>query len=64
MERVLLDRFEKAAKEGEKLPGESPAALAKYVALLQQGIAVQMSGGVRREELLAAIDLAMKAWPE
>jgi hypothetical protein len=39
------------------------AALAKYVATFQQGLAVQMAGGVDRGELLKVVEVALGGWP-
>ena len=64
VEKLLRERFERAKAEGELPADADPAALAKYVAIVQHGIAVQMAGGAKREELLAAADVAMRAWPE
>ncbi|WP_159072264.1 hypothetical protein [Streptomyces sp. CMB-StM0423] len=47
----IRDRFERAVEEGD-LPAESdPALLARYVATLAFGIAVQAASGVPREDL-------------
>jgi AcrR family transcriptional regulator len=62
-EVALRQRFERAVAEGDLPRKSDPAALAKYVATLQHGLAVQMAGGADREELLAAVDVALKAWP-
>lgn len=63
VEKLLRERLERAKREGE-LPMETDAgALAKYLAIVQNGIAVQMAGGAKREELLAAAGVAMRAWP-
>jgi AcrR family transcriptional regulator len=62
-ERALRERFERAVAEGDLPRGSNPAALAKYVATFQHGLAVQSSGGVGREELLAVVDVALRAWP-
>ncbi|HUO10309.1 MAG TPA: TetR/AcrR family transcriptional regulator [Phycisphaerae bacterium] len=63
VESVLRERFERAVMEGDLPRGADAAALAKYVAIVQHGLAVQFSGGAKREELLAAVEVAMRAFP-
>jgi hypothetical protein len=63
-ELLLRRRLQRALAQGDLPAGSSPAALAKYVATLQHGLAVQMAGGATPQELSAAIDIAMQAWPQ
>jgi AcrR family transcriptional regulator len=63
VEKMLRERLERAKREGELPEDADPGALAKYIAIVQHGIAVQMAGGAKREELLAAAEVAMRAWP-
>ena len=37
--------------------------VAKYVATFQHGLAVQLAGGTPREDLRAAVEIALTAWP-
>ena len=60
---ALQKRFERAAAEGETLPGQ-PVDLARYFMTLLNGMAVQSAGGATQEELMQVIDLAMGAWPK
>lgn len=62
-ELALRQRFQRAISEGDLPHDANPAALAKYITTFQHGIAVQLASGARRGELLAAIDVAMRAWP-
>jgi AcrR family transcriptional regulator len=62
MEARLRERFAQAA-EGDLPKGADAAALAKYVATFQQGLAVQMAGGVDRGELLKVVEVALGGWP-
>jgi AcrR family transcriptional regulator len=62
-ESALRERFERAVAEGDLPRNSDPAALAKYIATFQHGLAVQSAGGADREELLAAVDIALRAWP-
>ena len=64
VERVLRERFERAVTEGELRKGTDAAALAKFFATFQNGLAVQLAGGATSEELMAAVEVAMGAWPE
>jgi AcrR family transcriptional regulator len=60
--QVLAERFAEAQAAGE-IPGQDPAALARWVASICQGIAVQAAGGATRAELHAIADQALKGWP-
>jgi AcrR family transcriptional regulator len=62
-ETLLRERFERARAQGDLRPGIDPAALAKYVAAFQQGLAVQAAGGVSSDALLKAVDVALAGWP-
>ncbi len=62
-ERELLERFERAKAAGDLRAEADPAALARYVSTLLQGMAVQASGGATRDELLGVADMALKSWP-
>jgi AcrR family transcriptional regulator len=56
-------RLERAHREGDLPPDSDPAALARFFATLTQGFSVQAAGGATREELEAAVRIAMNAWP-
>jgi AcrR family transcriptional regulator len=62
-ETALRQRFERAIAQRDLPRGSDPAALAKYVTTFQHGLAVQLAGGASRDELLAAVEVAMRAWP-
>jgi AcrR family transcriptional regulator len=62
-EGAIRERFERAQSEGD-LPAEAnPADLARFIATVVRGMAVQASSGASREELEAVIVLALRAWP-
>lgn len=62
-EGTIRERFERAQSEGD-LPAEAnPADLARFIATVVRGMAVQASSGASREELEAVIVLALRAWP-
>jgi AcrR family transcriptional regulator len=56
-------RFERARAAGDLSPDADPAALARFVAAVIYGMAVQSAGGATRAELQKVIDTAMQAWP-
>jgi AcrR family transcriptional regulator len=55
-------RLERAEAEGDLPPWLQPAAFAKYLATLLQGMAVQAAGGASRDELQQVADLALAVW--
>ena len=62
-EAALCRRFEQAIKDGD-LPADAHAAdLARYLAMVTQGMAVQAAGGANREELQRVAQIALRAWP-
>ena len=63
VELLLRERFKRAAVDGDLPADANPAALAKYIATFQHGLAVQMAGGADRKELLAAVEIALRAFP-
>lgn len=63
LDEVLRTRFERALAEGDLPPQARPADLAKYVATVNHGIAVQASGDATRAELLRVAELALGVWP-
>lgn len=63
-ECALRERFARAQAEGEFPADVNVADLARYVATVVRGIAVETTGGASRDNLEAVIALAMKAWPE
>ena len=62
-ETACRKRFERAIREGD-LPGDAdPAALARYLMTVNQGMSVQATSGASRAELLKVVEIALKAWP-
>ncbi len=59
----LRERFERAVGEGDLPAQADPRLLARYVATLAFGIAVQAASGVGRDELQAMADAALRNWP-
>lgn len=64
LEQAIRDRFTRGIKDGDLPPDTDAAALAKYVSTVQQGNSVQASAGATRSQLLATIDIALRAIPE
>jgi AcrR family transcriptional regulator len=60
---ALCERFERARAEGDLASDSDPAALARYVATVTQGMSVQAAGGAKRAELLEVAEMALRAWP-
>ena len=60
---LLQKRLERAAAEGDLPAGADPAALARYLATVVRGMAVQAAGGATRSELRGVAEVALKAWP-
>jgi AcrR family transcriptional regulator len=62
-EAVIRERFKRAKKERD-LPADcNPADLARYVATVMQGMAVQAAGGATRSELQRVVNTVLRAWP-
>lgn len=62
-ERMLCGRFERARKEGDLPKRADPAALARYLMTVANGMCVQASTGSSTKDLLATAEFALAAWP-
>jgi AcrR family transcriptional regulator len=61
---AVRKRFARAVAEGD-LPAKTDTAdLARFIATVTAGLSVQASGGASRDELLAVVEMALRAWPE
>ncbi|MFA5709010.1 TetR/AcrR family transcriptional regulator [Mycolicibacterium sp.] len=58
----LAERFDAAVADGE-LPGVDTLVLARWIAAVCQGIAVQARSGADRAELHGVADAALAGWP-
>jgi AcrR family transcriptional regulator len=58
----LAERFDEAVAAGE-LPGTDTLLLARWIAAVCQGIAVQARSGASRADLHAVADMALAGWP-
>lgn len=62
-DRAMVERFERAQKEGDLPAGVEPQALACYLSTVVQGMAVQAGAGVPVERLEQLIDTTLAMWP-
>jgi hypothetical protein len=60
---ALRGRFERAVRDGDLPEGTDCATLARYVATVLNGLAVQAASGATAKELRLVSALAMRAWP-
>ena len=63
-ETAIRERLKRAKAEGDLPADADPAALARYVATITQGMSVQAGGGASRKELERVAEMALRAWPE
>jgi AcrR family transcriptional regulator len=61
---LVYQRLRRAKKEGDLPSNADPAALARYLMTVLNGIAVQGAGGASRKDLRHVAEIALKAWPE
>jgi AcrR family transcriptional regulator len=62
-EALIRERLKRAKREGDLPNDADPAALARFVSTILQGMSVQASGGATRKELRAIAEMALRAWP-
>ena len=62
-EAALRERFERAKSEKDLPAAANPACLARYIATVLQGMAVQAAGGASRDDLRQVAETALRAWP-
>src|SRR5580704_11461078 len=60
---VFRKRFERAVEDGDLPKGTDCATLARYVATVLGGLAVQAASGTMEKELRLVAAMAMRAWP-
>jgi AcrR family transcriptional regulator len=60
---VLTERFARAQAEQDLPEDADPAALARLLATMHQGMAVQAASGASEEELLGVASLVLESWP-
>jgi hypothetical protein len=60
---MFRNRFDRAVEDGDLPAGTDCRALARYVATVLNGLAVQAASGTSQKELRLVAALAMRAWP-
>jgi AcrR family transcriptional regulator len=63
-ETAIRQRFEQARTAGDLPADSAPADLARYIATVIQGMAVQAVGGAGRDKLRRVVKMALRAWPQ
>ena len=61
---ALRERFDRAVRESDLPGGTECASLARYIATVLNGLAVQAASGATEKELRQVAAMAMRAWPE
>jgi AcrR family transcriptional regulator len=64
LQLALQTRFAQAREAGDLPPSTDPEALARYLAVVCNGIAVEAASGAARAELRKVATLALQAWPD
>lgn len=62
-EAALRRRLRRAIMEGDLPPDANPASLARYIAIIIQGMSVQAASGASRSQLRGIVDIALESWP-
>ena len=62
-EGAIRKRLERAKAEGDLPQDVNPAALARYVMAVLDGIAVAGATGAKRKQLQTIADVALRGWP-
>jgi AcrR family transcriptional regulator len=60
---AFRERFERAVQDGDLPGGTDCATLARYIATVLNGLAVQAASGATEKELRLVSAMAMRAWP-
>jgi hypothetical protein len=60
---ALRQRFERAGRKADLPTGTDCATLARYIATVLNGPAIQAASGATEEELRRVAAVAMRAWP-
>jgi AcrR family transcriptional regulator len=60
---LLVARLQRALDEGDLPAGTDPAALARYLLAVMQGMAVQSGSGVCCTDLQALVETCLQMWP-
>ena len=60
---AIRRRLQRAIDEGDLRADADASALARFVATVVHGLAVQAASGATRKELLRVTDLFLRMWP-
>jgi AcrR family transcriptional regulator len=60
---AIRRRFQRAIDEGDLPPRADAQSLARFVATVMHGMAVQAASGASRKELLRVKDMFLRTWP-
>ncbi len=60
---ALIERFERAKREGDLPAHVDPKTLTTYLYALLQGMAVQAGSGASHDELQRLVDMSLTLWP-
>jgi AcrR family transcriptional regulator len=63
VEALIRKRLKRAKREGDLPSNVDAAALARFVATVMHGMAVQAAGGAAPKELRSIVNTAFRAWP-
>jgi AcrR family transcriptional regulator len=64
MTKLLKSRIDRGVKEGDVPAGTDTAALADFYSVVIQGMVMLARDRTSRKSLLAAVEAAMRAWPQ
>lgn len=64
LETALRERFERAQAEKDLRADADAEGLARFVTVVNHGMAVQAAGGVGAAALRQAAEIALRAWPK
>jgi AcrR family transcriptional regulator len=62
-EAAMRRRFERAKSEGDLPSNVNPADLARYIATVLYGMAVEAAGGASRSKLQRVVEMALRTLP-
>jgi AcrR family transcriptional regulator len=60
---AIRQRFQRAINEGDLPASADASALARFVATVTHGLAVQAASGASRKELIRVKDMTLRMWP-
>jgi AcrR family transcriptional regulator len=63
-EAALRQRLMRAKSAGDLPADADPSGLARFIAAVIYGMAVQAAGGASRKDLQPVIEMALRAWPD